>query len=512
MDEIHTDSAHILVIDDNVEILGFLREAILEPAGFRVTVAMDGEEGLALSLETQPDLILLDYEMPRMNGIEVLQALKQQATNIPAILITSHGSENVAVDVFRLGVRDYVTKPFAVQEILTAVERVLTLTRLQQERDALFTELERTNAQLTHRLQQLDTLYRVSKSVTTLQERDQLLERIIDAALYLTGARDGLLILMDPDTGVPTAQVLREHWERQFNTPTEPVNIETHSDGMMMNVPLQFSGRTVGSLTISNKRNREMLNQEDRRLLRMLADYAAISIENFRLLAECETRLERENRELRAIFEHYVSPSVVERILQNPHNVQPGGQWQTVSVLFADLREFTAFSADASPEALITILNRHLTQAAGVILSEEGTLDKFLGDEVMAFFNAPLPQEDHALRAVRAAWRIQQSMRQTHALIPLHQRLRFGIGIATGEAIVGNVGTPDLVNFTVVGQTANKAHMLQELAPAGKILICHRTCQLVKEQFLVQELPPVHIKGQQHPEPIYEVRGILTEM
>jgi len=280
---------------------------------------------------------------------------------------------------------------------------------------------------------------------------------------------------------------------------------------MMMNVPLQFGGKTVGALTVSNKRNRELLNQEDRRLLRMLADYAAISIENFRLLAESETRLERENRELRTLFEHYVSPPVVERILQNPRNVQPGGQLQTISVLFADLREFTAFSADASPEALISILNRHLTQAAGVILSEEGTLDKFLGDEVMAFFNAPLPQEDHALRAVRAAWRIQQTMRQTHELIPLHQRLRFGIGIATGEAIVGNVGTPDLVNFTVVGQTANKAHMLQELAPAGKILICHCTYQLVKDMFLVQELPPVHIKGQQHPEPIYEVRGILTE-
>lgn len=507
--DIQTQGAHILVVDDSIEILGFLKEAVLEPAGYTVTGALDGEEGLALALETHPDLMLLDYDMPRMNGIEVLQALKEREIDMPVILVTSHGSESVAIDVFRLGVRDYVPKPFAISDLLASVERVLTLARLQQERDALLNKLEHTNNELTHRLRQLDTLYRVSKSVTTLQERDKLLERIVDAALYLTGARDGLLILMDPDTGDLTTQVLREHWDKEYVSPTEPLNIQTHSFGLMMNVPLQWGGKIVGSLTVSNKRNRELLNQEDRRLLRMLGDYAAIAIENFRLLSEIETQREHEKRELRDLFEHYVSPSVVNRIIENPRNIQPGGQWQIVSVLFADLREFMAFSASASPEALIDVLNRHLTQAAGVILSEEGTLDKFMGDEVMAFFNAPLPQEDHALRAVRAAWRIQQSIRQTHELIPLHQRLRFGIGIATGEAVVGNVGTPDLVNYTVVGQTVNKAHMLQELAPAGKILICHRTYQLVKDVFYAQELPPIQVKGLQHPEPIYEVRAML---
>ncbi|HQE91199.1 MAG TPA: adenylate/guanylate cyclase domain-containing protein [Anaerolineae bacterium] len=507
--ETPTQGAHILVVDDNIEILEFLKDAVLEPIGYTVTEAFDGKAGLALAKEIHPDLMLLDYDMPRMNGIEVLQALKEQGIDLPVILITSHGSESVAIDVFRLGVLDYVSKPFEINDLRTSIERVLTLTHLRQERAALLKKLERTNAELTHRLRQLDTLSRVSKSVTTLRERDKLLERIIDAALYLTGARDGLLVLLDPDTGDPTTHVLREHWNKEYLSPAEPPNIQTLSSGLMMNVPLQWGGKIVGSLTVSNKRNREPLNQDDRRLLRMLADYAAIAIENFRLLAEIETQREDEKRELRSLFEHYVPSAVVNRILENPHRIQPGGQWQTVSVLFADLREFMTFSANATPEALISILNRHLTQAAGVILAEEGTLDKFMGDEVMAFFNAPLPQEDHALRAVRAAWRIQQSMRQTHELIPLHQRLRFGIGIATGEAVVGNVGTPDLVNYTVVGQTVNKAHTLQELAPAGKILICHRTYQLVKDIFQAQELPPIQIKGQQHPEPIYEVQAML---
>ncbi|HOT90685.1 MAG TPA: response regulator [Anaerolineae bacterium] len=509
MSDTQTQPPHILVVDDNVEIVAFLKEAVLEPAGYKVTGALDGEEGLTLAKTIHPDLILLDYDMPRLNGIQVLQALKDQNITLPVILVTSHGSESVAVEVFRLGVLDYVPKPFMVNDLLASIERVLTLTRLRQERDTLFEKLERTNSELLNRLRQLDTLYRVSKSVTTLQERDKLLERIVDAALYLTGAQDGQLILLDPETGNPTTNVSREYWDKEYVTPANLPDIQTQSLDLILNAPLEWGGKIVGSLTVSNKRNRKPLNPGNRRLLRMLGDYAAIAIENFRLLAEVETRREREKRELRELFQHYVSPAIVNRILENPHNIQPGGQWQTVAVLFADLREFMAFSANASPEALVSVLNRHLTQAAGVILSEEGTLDKFMGDEIMAFFNAPIPQEDYALRAVRAAWRIQQSLHQTHELIPLHQRLRFGIGVATGEAIVGNVGAPDLVNYTVVGQIPNKAHMLQELAPAGKILICHRTYQLVKDAFHTQELPPVLFKGQQHPEPIYEVRAML---
>lgn len=509
MSELQTQNIHILVVDDNQEILIFLKDTVLEPAGYRVSVAQDGQEGLEMALELMPDLILLDYDMPRMNGIEVLQALKRQSVTIPVILITSYGSETVAVDVFRLGVRDYVPKPFSIKDLRASIEQVLSVARLQMERDALFERLQRTNSELTHRLKQLDTLYRVSKSVTSLQERDKLLERVVDAALYITDARDGLLILLDPHTGNPTAKVLREHWNKAYMSPDEQVNIETHSVGLMMNVPLQIGDRVIGALTVSNKRNRQPLNQDDRRSLRMLGDYAAVAIENFRLLSEVETREKRERNELQDLFRHYIPAPVIERILQDPQGVQPGGQWQTISVLFADLRDFTAFSTASSPDVLTTILNRHITNAADAIIEEDGTLDKFMGDKVMAFFNAPVPQEDHALRAVRAAWYIHQSTRQMHQLLPIHQRMHFGIGIASGEAIVGNVGTPDLVNYTVVGQTVNKAHILQEMTPGGKILICHRTYEMVKDAVRAQELPPIQIKGQQHLEPIYEVQGLL---
>jgi len=508
MAETQSPHAHILVVDDNEDILEFLQQSVLEPEGYQVTLARDGEQGLNLARMQRPDLILLDYEMPRLNGIEVLNALRQEKIAVPVILITSYGSESVAIDVFRLGVRDYVPKPFAVIEILQSIKRVIREVRLEQERDALFVKLQQTNAQLALRVRELDTLYRVGKSVTTLQEREKLLERIVDAALFLTGAQDGQLVLIDPNTGNITSKVRRECQDKDYVSSRGLSSLETQTMGLMLNVPLQIGQQIVGSLTVSSKRNRVPLNQQDKRLLRMLADYAAIAIENFRLISHIEAQQEQEKRDLQDRFSHYISPPVVERILKQSRNIHPGGQRQTVSVLFADLRGFAAFSKNASPEALIAVLNRHIAVAAEAILEEKGTLDKFVGDEVMALFNAPLPQEYYVHHAVYAAWRIQQALQEIHQELPVHHRLPFGIGIATGEAVIGNVGTYNLVNFTAVGTTVIKAHALQELASPGKILICHTTYETVKNVVQAQARPPIHIKGQVHPESVYEVQAI----
>ncbi len=508
MTESNLRPPHILIVDDSRHIQEFLKHSVLEPEGYRVSNAYDGVEGLALAREELPDLILLDYEMPRMNGIQVLQHLQKLKLKIPVILITSYGSESVAVDVFRLGVRDYIPKPFSIEEILAAIDEVLHLTRLQQERDALFKQLQVTNAQLLQRVRELDILYHVSKSVTTLRKREKLLERIIDAALYLTGAQDGMVVLLNPETGTPAFQVRRERCERACQTPDAELNLRTTSTGLMLSVPLRFGEIVSGALMVSNKRNRQPLNKQDRRLLRMLADYAAIAIENFRLVEKMEARQQRAQDRLYDMLRHYVSPNVVEQILSQSRSAQPGGRSATISVLIADLREFIRFSDGVPADALFNVLNRHITEAVVALLDEEGTIDRFTGDEVLAYFNAPKEQKDHALRAVRAAHAILERVQQMHDQLPVQQRLAFGIGIATGPAAVGNVGTPELVNYTAIGPTVSKAHRLQESAPPGKIIICYRTYEQVRDAVEAQPLPPVRVKGQQHPEPIYEVQRL----
>ena len=486
----------ILIIDDNEDIREFLRNSILTLGNHRTLLASTGRQGLALAKAEEPDLILLDYELPDLNGIEILHALNEAGLMLPVILITARGSESVAVDVFRLGVRDYVPKPFTVEEITNAITRVLQSVKAEEQRDALLVKLQQTNQQLHRRLQELNTLYHVSKSVTMLRGNDKLLDRIVFAALHLTDTETGALILRNPQTGEASVQVAKQ----RTRDSVREINVAN-----MAKIPVQIGERALGTLMVGQGAGAPPLSEDAHQLLRMLADYAAIAIENSRLLGEVEQQRQHEKQQLRALFEHYVATPVVEQILKRPDSVKPGGQRQNISVLFADLRGFTTFSSQSSPETLMTVLNRHIATAAEQILEEKGTLDKFMGDEVMAFFNAPLPQKAYARQAVRAALRILEATRALHEAMPGQQCLDFGIGISTGEAIVGNVGLSHLVNFTVVGATVNTAHTLQEAAPPETILICPKTYAQVKDFVKAEE---VHLqrKGLGEAEAVYQVR------
>jgi len=506
----------VLVVDTNPEIREFIRKSVLEMNGYEAILADSGASALTCMAEATPDLLLLDMILPDMELAEFLHALREQSLNPPVILLTTYSNRMIDAEWLAFGVRQCVIKPFMARKLLAVMSEVLRDARLDSERDALMTQLQYTNVQLkqmsedsARQVQELNTLYHVSKAVTTLRERDKLMERIVDAALYLTGAMDGQLILIKMGD-IPKMNVRRRREGADYSLLDKEQTMYTMTAGLMTTTSLSIGDKVIGSLIVSNKHNREPINKHERQLLRMLGDYAAIAIENFRLLFEIEERRKREKRELRNLFEHYVSPNVVERILQQPESVRPGGQRQTVSVFFADLRGFTRFSAQTEPEDLIEVINSYLAVAANAVLAEEGTLDKFMGDEVMAFFNAPLTQEDHALRAVRAGIKVLEVTHHVHEQFPSHPRISFGVGIASGPAVVGNVGTQNVVNFTVMGHTVNKAHTLQEIAPPNKVLICHNTYGLVKHAIKVKVLPQVQFKGQQqNPETIYEVVGLI---
>lgn len=219
-------------------------------------------------------------------------------------------------------------------------------------------------------------------------------------------------------------------------------------------------------------------------------------------------RLEEQVRQVRGTFERYVPPRVVEQLLSDPSRVQLGGVRQEVTILFADIRGFTAFSEKLDPEVLVRILNQHLTLAADAVLDEDGTLDKFIGDGVMAIFNAPLPQPDHTLRAVRAALAMQENIGWLHANLPPNERLSFGIGIVTGPAIVGNVGSPILQNYTCIGDSVNLASRLQDHASPGQILLNPTAYERVREAIVAREYGYIQVKGHSEMDLVYELVGL----
>ncbi len=213
--------------------------------------------------------------------------------------------------------------------------------------------------------------------------------------------------------------------------------------------------------------------------------------------------LEAERERIRQTFGRVVTPRVRDKLLSEPPNL--AGLRQVVTTLFADVRGFTTLSEHTPPEALFGLLNEHLNLAAQAVLAQEGTIDKFLGDAVMALFNAPDPQPDHTLRAVWAALDMQARLARHRATQTDQPTVHFGVAITVGEAIVGNVGTAELFNYTAIGDVVNLAKRLQELAAPGQILLSQAAYECVAGQVQTRALPPVHVKGRVAQEQIYEV-------
>ena len=215
-------------------------------------------------------------------------------------------------------------------------------------------------------------------------------------------------------------------------------------------------------------------------------------------------RLEAQRR----LFARMVSPAVIEQL--DPDKIQLGGERANITTLFADIRGFTSFSEDLSPEELVTVLNQYLAAAADAILDQEGTVDKFMGDAVMAWFNAPIPQPDHALRAVRAALSMRSAIQNLHNMLPAGAQLDFGLGIHFGEAVLGLIGTEKRIDYTAIGDSVNTAKRIQENATSNQILISSAAYQFVKNQVEVRPAEPILAKGKSHPLDVFEIVGIKT--
>ena len=221
-----------------------------------------------------------------------------------------------------------------------------------------------------------------------------------------------------------------------------------------------------------------------------------------------QRKLEADRERIRETFGRVVAPRVRDRLLAAPENLRLDGSRHTVTVLFADLHDFTRFCEHTPPEKAFEVLNSYHALAASAVLAEEGTLDKFIGDAIMAFWNAPDAQPDHALRAVRAALAIARGAAAHRATLPEDARLVFSIGIHTGDAVVGNVGTKELFNYTVIGDTVNLAQRVEALADHGDILLTEATYQQVSGRIVARGNREVRVKGRAQPVVVYELEDL----
>jgi PAS domain S-box-containing protein len=301
----------VLVIDNSPSDLKFLRDVVLRPRGYTVFSARDGEAGLQAALEHKPDLIIMKRRLPKLSSLEVIEALQKKGNDIPFILVASESSEQAVRRALRLGVRDYIVKPFSGEAMLQTVERVLAEER--QKRRWLDKGITEINKQLERRVKELSTLYRIGKAVTSLLDLEKVLNRIVEAAVFLTGAEEGFLLLVDGETGelyMRAAKGLGEKYARGFRVRvTDSLSGQVVQTGKslmvssvqdeekfklktgylvksLLHVPLKVRDEVIGVLSVDNKLSPKSFTNNELYLLSALADYAAIAIENARLYQE----------------------------------------------------------------------------------------------------------------------------------------------------------------------------------------------------------------------------------
>ena len=315
----------ILIIDDSREIVTHLAEHVLPMFGYETAYAFDGREGLAYIREHKPDLVMLDFNLPELNGLDVLQQMAQESLSTPVVLMTAYGSELSAIESFRLGAKDYIIKPFTIDEVVGTIDRALVETRLLHDKAELAEQLRRAKVELARQGNQMNTLSTIGKAVTSLLNVEKVLSRVLEAAIDLTHADESRIWLKESDQAAlrayssSDAESKSDPWPQ--DTPVEEVLqkgqalrlAEFAGDGVeirpgesvraVLFVPLKLRGITIGVLGVHALKRALNFSNQDELLLSILADYAAIALENARVYQAADQALTFHVEELNTLNE-----------------------------------------------------------------------------------------------------------------------------------------------------------------------------------------------------------------
>ncbi len=376
--------------------------------------------------------------------------------------------------------------------------------------------------------QKLTTLLEVSKGLGKAANTDALLESIVKYAYEILNV-DRVAILLCEDGGELTPKISRdkrggEHPRAVSQSIARKVvedKVAILSDNagedqrfggqsiLMQQIrsaiccPLIGSeDKVLGVLYVDNVTTTHRFSDEDFEYLIAFASIAAAAIEN----AQFAQRIQREML-ARENLARYFAPQVAERIANSREATRLGGEKRPVAVLFSDIRGFTAMSETMNPDDMAHLLSEYFTEMVDCVFRNEGTLDKFIGDAVMAQWGAPIASADDADKAMRAAVEMIRELEQLNAKWKKEGRpqLQIGIGLNFGEAFAGNIGSERRLEFTVIGDTVNTASRLCSAAGAGEILFTEEMRRALKSPPKLEERPPLELKGKSQPVPVYRV-------
>src|ERR1043166_2141881 len=389
-------------------------------------------------------------------------------------------------------------------------------------------KLERENYLLT-------VLYEAGKALNSKLALEHICEQVISLACLIEGVERGFVMLFDergevarqtevryrdPASAESRPQIILSSSVLELiRKERQPILIDDVSaderfsgseslkiSGLRsaMCAPLVGKEQLFGVLYVDNLEKASAFTQDELNVFALVAAQAGAAIDN----AIAHEKIAQQSLQ-RSALERFLSPEVVEMVVANP-DIRLGGVNQEVTVMFADIRGFTTMSETMEPGRVVEILNEYFTRVTDVIFDNGGTLDKYIGDAVMAVFGAPISKGNDAAAAVNSAMQIQRLLVELNRDAAAREwpELRGGIGINTGNAIAGNIGSPRRLDYTVVGDAVNTAQRLMTNAAGGQILISESTARKMDKTFDLDRLPELKVKGRSEAVPVFRVNWV----
>lgn len=406
-------------------------------------------------------------------------------------------------------------------------------TRFEAQREAVFLpEREIRDGELLRRdYEKLRVAYELNRAIGLEVDVEKLLHRILEMAFQFLPADRGVIMLQEGDQLLPKA--LKTRGRRAEEIIISHTIIETvvrqreavlSSDARVdsrfgtaqsviiqgirsaMCVPILHNNNLYGILHLDTQDTTGAFTEKDLQLLTGIANQAAVSLENALLARKLE-----EEAASRAKFQRFLSPSLVEQVISGKLALKPGGELRECTVLFSDIRGYTSIAEKYEAQDVVAMLNEYFELLVDVVFKHEGTLDKYIGDSVMAVWGAPVHQPDAAIRAVSAALEMREVLarwnreREAQGRVPIFT----GFGIDTGQVVAGNLGSSKTMEYTVIGDSVNLASRLTNLAQTDQIIISANTLDKVRDYVMTEALPATKIKGKEETIPLYNVTGFL---
>jgi adenylate cyclase len=379
--------------------------------------------------------------------------------------------------------------------------------------------------------EKLRVSFELTRAIAAELDVDKLLAKILATAFELLAADRGVVLLFDDKKQLQPRCVRTKR-----GAATEEVALSTtiinevlrdraavlSSDALLdsrfkgahsiimqgirssMAVPLIYSDELLGVMVLDSQVAANAFTDKDLQLTQALANQAAVAIQNSLYARKIEKEALTRER-----FQRLLSPAIAELVVSGDLAVEKGGQARDTTIFFSDIRGFTAMSETRTAQEIVDMLNEYFEQMVEIVFKYEGTLDKFVGDEIMALFGSPVSHPDDAYRAVKVAVEQLEALDEWNRVrvadgeAPIH----IGIGINTGSVVAGYLGSSKALEYTVIGDVVNTASRLCSVAQAGEILISRDTHELVKEYFTTQELTPTQVKGKAQALQVYKVLG-----